>query len=77
VRLLAGVVDEELLAGPVHLAHREAALREPPTVDLAELRVLVAVRVLLQVLEVEQLQRHPRPPPLDVDVAAVGQRALR
>src|SRR5207302_2548526 len=71
VRPLAGIIDEELLAGTVNLAHRQAALRYPATVDLAELRVLVAARVPLQVFEVEQLQRHPGPPPLRVQQGTV------
>jgi hypothetical protein len=48
-RLLAGVVDEALLAGAMDLAHREAPALEPPTVDVAELGVPVAVRMLLEV----------------------------
>jgi hypothetical protein len=54
--LLAGVVDEALVAGAVDLAHRQATPLQPAAVDLAELGVAVAGRVLLQVLAVEQLQ---------------------
>ena len=71
-RLLAGVVDEALLAGAVHLAHRQAPAPEPAAVDLAELRVAVPVGMLLQVLEVEQLERHAGLAPLGVEVGAVG-----
>jgi hypothetical protein len=54
----AGVVDEELVAGQVLLPHRQLALGEPGPVVLAELAVAIPVGVLLQVLDVEQLQRH-------------------
>src|SRR5437773_269422 len=43
VRLLAGVVDEQLLAGAVDLAHRQPAVLEPAPVVPAELGVAVAV----------------------------------
>jgi hypothetical protein len=77
VWLLPGVVDdEELLAGAVLLPYREAPLVEPLAVPLAGLCVAVAVRMLLQVLEVEQLERHARLPALDVDVRAVRHRPL-
>jgi len=76
VRLLPGVVDEELLAGAVLLPHREVALVEPLAVPLAELRVAVTVRMLLQILEVEQLERHARLPALDVEVRAVRHRPI-
>jgi hypothetical protein len=58
-RLLAGVVDEALLAGAMDLAHREAPALEPPTVDVAELGVPVAVRMLLEVFQMEQLEVTP------------------
>src|SRR6266545_4549931 len=76
VRLLPGVVDEELLAGSVLLPYREVALVEPLAVPLAELRVAVAVRMLLQVLEVQQFERHARLPALDMDVRAVRHRPI-
>lgn len=46
VRLLPRVVDEQLLAASAHLPHRQPVLLQPLTVNLAELRVPVAVRVL-------------------------------
>ena len=76
-RLLARVVDEGLLAGLVHLAHRRAPLPQPPAVVLAELRVAVPVGLLLHVLEVQQLQRHADAPSLAVDPRAVRRRLLR
>jgi len=71
---LAGVVDEQLLAGAMDLAHGEAPVREPPAVDLAILRVAVAVRVLLEVLEVEQLERDTGLATFAVDVRAIRPR---
>ena len=73
-RLLAGVVDEELLAGAVDLAHRQAPALEPAAVELAELGVAVAVRVLLEVLEVEQLEGDAGLAPLGMQGGAVGAR---
>ena len=67
-----GVVDEALLAGAVDLAHRQAAALQPAAVELAELGVAVAVGMLLQVLEVEQLQGDAGLAPLGVQVGAVG-----
>src|SRR6185436_4582825 len=64
-RLLASVVDEELLAGMVDLAQGQAAAAEPATIEFAELGVAVPVRVLLEVLEVKQLQG-------DAGLAALG-----
>ena len=55
-RPLAREVDEGLLAGAVHLAHRRPQPPGPLPVDLAELRVAVAVRMDLGVLLPEQLQ---------------------
>src|SRR5579872_6926526 len=74
--LVAGEVDEELLARPVLLAHRqvEEALRGP--VVVAELAVGVpVVGVGLFVLEPQQHQRHPGPAQLAVHLAPVGDRA--
>jgi hypothetical protein len=70
-RLLAGVVDEQLLARAMDLAHRQAAAPEPPAVDLAVLRVAVPVGVLLEVLEVQQFQGDAGPAPFPVDVGAI------
>src|SRR5258708_40278751 len=52
-RLLPGVVDEQLGAGPMDLAHRQPPALSPASVDLAELGVAVAVRVLLEIFEME------------------------
>ena len=58
------------------LAHGQAPTAEPAAVEVTEPRVAVAVRVPLQVLEVEQLQRDTGPTALGVDPRAVGSGAL-
>src|SRR5437867_841874 len=72
LRLLAGVVDEALLAGAMDLAHRQAAALEPAPVDFAELGVAVAVRMLLEIFEMEQLEGDAGLAPLGMQVGAVG-----
>jgi hypothetical protein len=76
-RLLARVVDEALLAGPVHLAHRDGELLPPRRVEIAKLAVLVRppsgparCRTLL-VLGPEKLQRDARPAKLAMDLLEV------
>src|SRR5579864_7608585 len=54
----AAVVHEQLLAGPVHLAHAQVQLPSPSPVQLAETAVLVAVRLPFPVLLPDQAQRH-------------------
>jgi hypothetical protein len=71
-RPLPRVVDEALLAGAVHLAHREPAPAEPLPVDLAVLRIVVAVGVPLEILEMKELQRDAGLPAFGVNVRAVG-----
>src|SRR6266576_2667627 len=71
-RLLAGVVDKAFLAGAMDLAHRQAAALEPAPVDFAELGVAVAVRMLLEIFEMEQLERDAGLAPLGMQVGAVG-----
>ena len=73
-RPLAGEVHEGFLARAVDLAHRGGQRAGPVVVVPTELAVAVAVGVLLQVLEVEPLQGHPRPLELLVDPGHVGQR---
>jgi hypothetical protein len=74
VWLLPRVVDEGLVAGAVLLAHGESTRLEPLSVVLAEGRVAVAVRVPLEVLEVQQLQRHADASPLGVHIRARAAR---
>src|SRR3989454_12804437 len=71
-RLLAGVVDEAFLAGAMDLAHRQAAALEPAPVDFAELGVAVAVRMLLEIFEMEQLEGDAGLAPLGMQVGAVA-----
>jgi hypothetical protein len=71
-RLRPGVVDETLLARPMDLAHREPTPFAPAAVELAELGVAIAIGVLLEVLEVQQLQGDAGLAPLGVQVGAVG-----
>jgi hypothetical protein len=58
--LLARVVDEHLLAATMHLPHRDLLLAHPASVDVAEGGVPVAGWVGLEILQMEQLQRHAR-----------------
>jgi hypothetical protein len=74
-RLLPGVIDEDLLAGPVLLAHREPMAGEPLAVVVAEPGVAVAVGVLLEILEVQQFQGDAGLLPLGVEVRAIGDGA--
>ena len=54
------VVDERLLAGRMHLPHREPLPRAPGAIAAAERRIAVAGRVGGQVLDVQQFQRDAR-----------------
>src|SRR5207249_3603040 len=73
--LLSGVIDEQLGAGAMDLAHREAAAPEPAAVDLTELGVAVAVRMLLEIFEMEQFEGDAGPAPLGIQVGAGGDGA--
>lgn len=65
---LPGIVDEQLLPGPMRLAHDDVELGTPLTIPLAELGVLVPVAgMLLLVLLPEELQRDPLALQLAVD----------
>ena len=75
VGLLAGVVGEHLLASAVHVPHDDALALLPAPVVLAELRVAVAVGVVLAVLQVQQLQRHAGFLQLEVHRLRIGQRS--
>ena len=74
---LACVVDEDLLAGAVDLAHRRPTTLRPQHVLVAKPAVAVAARLALQVLQVQQLHRHAGAPPLGMDSRPVGHRAGR
>ncbi len=75
-RLLPGVVDEQLGARAMDLAHRQAPAPEPAAVALTELRVAVAVGMLLAIFEMEQLEGDAGPAPLGMQVGAVRDSAM-
>src|SRR3989449_8924749 len=58
------------------LAHRQAAALEPAPVDFAELGVAVPVRMLLEIFEMEQLERDAGLAPLGMQVGAVRKGAM-
>ena len=66
------VVDETLLARLMDLAHRAPASFAPAPVELAELGIAIAVGVLLEILEVQQLQGDAGLASLDVQVGTIG-----
>jgi hypothetical protein len=74
---LAGVVDEDPLAGPVPLAQDGIDRRQPAPVVVAELRVLVAVGVGSLVLQPQELAGDTGPLVLRVHRGPVRQRARR
>jgi hypothetical protein len=55
-----GPIQKQLLAGPVLLAQHHILLFSPAAIELAEVRVAEAVRMLLMVFLPEQLQRQNR-----------------
>jgi hypothetical protein len=73
---LPGVVDEKLLAGAMDLTHRQAAPLDPAAIELAELGIAVAVRVLFEIFDMEQLERDAGLAPLGMEVGAVGDGAM-
>jgi len=73
---LAGGVDEARVAGAVDLAHRQAPPLEPASVDLAEPGITVAVRMLLEVLQVEPFEGDAGRAPLGMQGRAVGDGAV-
>ena len=75
-RSLAGEVDEGLLAGAMHLAHRRAEPAGPLPVQHAELAVAVPLRIDLRILFPEQLQGHPRPGELAMDLRKCRRRTV-
>src|SRR5436309_14458677 len=58
------------------LAHRQAPAPEPAAVALTELRVAIAVGMLLEIFEMEQLEGDAGPAPLGIQVCAVRDGAL-
>ena len=72
--LHAGEVDEELLAGAVHLTHDDVHVCPEGPVVVDELGVAIAVGVGLAVFEPQQLEGHPLSPQLSVHVGEVRHR---
>ena len=58
------------------LAHRRAEVARPLPVPHAELAIAVPRRVDLRILLPEQLQRHPGPGQLAMDLGKRGQRTV-
>ena len=56
---LAGIIDKEFFPGPVGLAKADIELAAPLMVPLAELAVLIPVRVGLAVFQPQQTEGHP------------------
>src|SRR6202043_3697468 len=74
---LTAVVDEQLLAGAMHLAHRHVDPLAPLPVQLTEAAVAIAQRLALPVLLPEQLQRHALALELLVHLRPIHRRPLR
>jgi hypothetical protein len=72
---LPGIVNEELLSGPVLLAHDEIEFLTPPPVLLTEPAVLIALGVGLLVFLPQEKERDPLSPELPVDLRPVRQES--
>ena len=70
---VAGIVDEQLLAGAVSLAHDEIDAPSPDTITLAEPTVLKPVGVRGFVLVPQQRQGDAFAPQLSVHLCQIGQ----
>jgi hypothetical protein len=69
---IAGIVDEQLVAAHVGLAHRDRELAFPDAVQLAEAGVAVTLRIARDVLVPEDRQRDMLALELAMDVRPVG-----
>jgi hypothetical protein len=69
---VAGVVDEQLVATHVGLAHRDRELAFPASVQLAEARVAVALRIARDVLIPENRQSDVLALEFAMDARPVG-----
>jgi len=58
---LAGIVDEELLPGPVLLAKANIQLADPLPIAMAELAILIPLGIGLFVLVPQKLESHAFP----------------
>jgi hypothetical protein len=68
---VAGIVDEQLLAGTMGLPHRHRQIGRPAPVKIAETAVAVAVRVAGDVFVPQDLQRHMLALQLPVHISPV------
>jgi hypothetical protein len=73
---LCGIVDEQLLAAPVALAHDHVQVALPTGVVIAEAAVGVAVGVALAVLLPQQKQGHALAPQLTMNRGKIRLNAL-
>ncbi len=71
----ARVIDKELVAREVHLAHDRRLPLLPGPIPVAERGVPQTYRVRREVLDMQQGERHARPPQLQVQRRAVRLRA--
>ena len=69
---VAGVIDEQLVATHVGLPHRDRELAFPDSVQLAEARVAVALRIARDVLVPQDRQRDVLALELAMDSGPVG-----
>ena len=69
---VAGVIDEQLVAAHMGLAHRDRELAFPDAVQLAEARVAVAVRIARDVLVPQDRQRDVLALEFAMDARPVG-----
>jgi hypothetical protein len=72
--LLAREVDEELLAGTVHLAHDDVDASLPGPIQIGKLAVAITVGMVFAVLEPQQLQSDALSSQLTVHIAPVRDR---
>ena len=82
--LVAGTIDEDLVAGGMALAHRHRQLHSQATIEIAEAAVTVAVPMMRDVLVPDDLERHvlalDHPVdhgPVGLGTAAITRRAQR
>ena len=73
---VAGIVDEQLLAGEMHLAQGRLEAASPFLVTLAEPRTAEAVGACVAILLPQQHQRDVRAPQLAMHERSIGLRTL-
>lgn len=72
---VAGIVDEQLIAGRVILPHRHRQLHRPTAVKVTISTVAIAVRITADVFVPQDLQRHMLALQLAMDLRPVRLRA--